>query len=108
MEADTADMDSLYGGSPEAEAGPKPEGSVDQEEAAETDTALVPVKVLTGKGGAPLKEGDEVVLKVVKLYGDEAEVEYSTTKPGAIGAGSQTADEELDSLGGAGAETYET
>ncbi len=45
------------------------------------------MKILQGKHPDPVKEGDEVVVKVVKVYGDEAEIAYSETKPGEIGEG---------------------
>lgn len=53
--------------------------SVDEQEAMEP-TSLVDLKVLTGKHGSP-KEGDEIVVKVVKIHGDQAEIEYAPEKP---------------------------
>lgn len=53
--------------------------TVDEQESMDP-TALVDLKVLTGKHGPP-KEGDEVVLRVVKIHGDSAEVEYAPEKP---------------------------
>lgn len=44
------------------------------------ETTLIPKSLLAGKD---LKPGDEVVLKIVKLYDDQAEVEYAPAKPGA-------------------------
>lgn len=44
--------------------------TIDEEEA-ENPTALLPMKAL----GSGVKEGDTVTVRVVKLYGDEAEVE---------------------------------
>lgn len=64
---------------PEAEDA---EESIDQEEEGGS-TAVVDSKVLS-PDGKPLKEGDEVVLTVVKCYGEECEVK-ATTK----GAGSE-------------------
>lgn len=71
--------DSLYSedSPPKPEQG-KPE-SVDEQEQM-NPTALLDLKVLTGKHGPP-KEGDEVVVKVVKIHGDSAEVEYAPEKP---------------------------
>lgn len=69
------DMDSLYG-----EAENEPSKSVDQEEAEEaTKTAVISNKILDPHQEG-LKEGDEIVLRVVKTYGDEAEVEYAPKK----------------------------
>lgn len=94
------EMDSLY----ESESKGAPE-SVDQEEAEHMETtAVVPMKLLQGKSAEPLKVGDEVVVKVTELHGDEASIAYSETKPGEIGKGEapggeeQSPDEEIDSL----------
>ncbi len=75
--------DSLYSDDT-PKSGDKPD-SVDEQEAMEP-TAMIDMKVLAGKHGPP-KEGDEVVLKVVKVHGDQAEVEYSETPPESIGEG---------------------
>lgn len=45
-------------------------------------TALVPNKVLSPEG-EELKEGDEIVVRVVKNYGDETEIEYAPKKGGS-------------------------
>lgn len=75
---DVGDMDSLYGeGAP---AGGSQETTTDQEEAEtaeEANTAVVPLKVLQSKEGEPVKEGDEIVVRVVKTYGDECEIMYA-------------------------------
>lgn len=87
MMSDTEEMDGLYGEGSEKEEAKE---SVDQENEEQMGhTAIVPMKVLQGKTSEPIKEGDEVVLKVVATYGDEAEVEYSTTKPSEIPAGGE-------------------
>lgn len=104
------DMDSLYQGGDSDEGSPQEEKgeTVDQEnEEQMSKTAVVPLSVLMGKHTEPLKEGDEVVLKVKAIHGDEAEVEYSETPPGEIGKGEseqgegmeESADDELDRLG---------
>jgi hypothetical protein len=85
------DDESLYAsGEPTSEAPAPEEGaegaeetapeSIDAEEA-EGSTAIVDKKVLS-PGGEPLKEGDEVVLTVVKCYGEECEVRYAPKKSG--------------------------
>lgn len=69
--------DSLYG-----EDTPKPDSqtkSVDEEEQMDPE-ALVNLKVLTGKHGPP-KEGDEIVVKVVSIHGDQAVIQYAPEKP---------------------------
>ena len=52
--------------------------SVDQENAM-SDTALVPTKVLSPEG-EPVNPGDEIVLRVVRVHGEDAEVEYAPKK----------------------------
>lgn len=96
MMNDTEEMDGLYGeGSPKEEA----KESVDQENQEEmSHTALVPMKVLQGESSEPVKEGEEVVLKVVKVHGDEAEVVYSSTKPSEIPEGGEDYGKELDKM----------
>lgn len=54
--------------------------SVDKEEQT-SDTALISNKILSPEG-EPLKEGDEIVVRVVKNYGDESEIEYAPKKGG--------------------------
>lgn len=91
MPAETDDgMDELYAGDQKA-----PE-SVDQEEAEQMETtATVPMKLLMGKHTDPLKVGDEVVVKVTGIHGDEAMIAYSETKPGEIGKGGEAGGEEM-------------
>lgn len=74
-------MDSAYSSAPVAppKESSKPE-SVD-EETAEEQTTVIPNKILS-PDGEPLKEGDEVVLVVVKNYGEESEVKYAPKKGG--------------------------
>lgn len=104
-------MDSLYTGGDMEEKGPGEQTeTVDQEnEEQMSKKAVVPMSVLMGKSTEPLKVGDEVVLKVTGIHGDEAEVEYSETPPGEIGKGEgyggegegegESANDELDRLG---------
>lgn len=80
-------MDEEYGGmsdayeSDDTEAKSKPE-TVDEEEQEQMERkAVVPVKVLMGNHTEPIKAGDEVVLKVTDVNGDQATVVYSETKP---------------------------
>lgn len=61
--------------------------SVDEQNAGE-QTAVVSNKILSPKGQS-LKEGDEVVLVVVKNYGDESEVKYAPAKGGGGGEPSE-------------------
>ena len=60
------------------EEGTPPE-SIDAEEAeAAGETALIDNKILS-PAGEPLKEGDKIILEVVKNYGGESEVKYAKT-----------------------------
>lgn len=54
--------------------------SVDEEESG-ADTAVISNKILS-PDGEPLKEGDEIVVQVVKNYGDESEIKYAPKKEG--------------------------
>lgn len=79
------EMDETYQGAPvtapESGAETESEPSVDEENQMD-DTALVPVKVLSPEG-EPVNEGDEIVLQVVSVHGDEAIVKYAPKKGGA-------------------------
>lgn len=70
--------DSLYEG--DSESPEKPDTKTVYEEESMEPTSLVDMKVLTGKHGPP-KEGDEIVVKVVKIHGDQAEIQYAPEKP---------------------------
>lgn len=72
------DMDESYT-TPVEKPAPEKQ-SVDEENAGE-DTALISNKILS-PDGEPLKEGDEIVVQVVKNYGDECEVKYAPKKGG--------------------------
>jgi hypothetical protein len=63
-DADMEDMSPMAGHGP-----PKDEGTVDDQEQS-PNSAVVPIALL----GGHVKEGDTVTLKVLKLYGDEAEL----------------------------------
>lgn len=82
MENDSPDdmMDSGYGADAAPKESPEPKQSVDKEnEEAGEETALVANKILS-PDGETLKEGDEIVVKVVKNYGDECEIAYAPKK----------------------------
>lgn len=100
MGPDEGEMDSLYAGGEPGGKGPEAKESIDQEEQEQTETTVVPLKILTGKDGIPPKEGEERVVKVVKIYGDEASIMYAPEKKEseAGGAGEKTADDELDEM----------
>lgn len=102
------EMDGLYPSSEAPAETPAPEGeeggeeeateSIDEEEA-EGDTAVIDNKVLAPEG-EPLKEGDEIVLVVVKNYGNESEVRYAPKSGGEVQpSGSMAeANSELDAM----------
>jgi hypothetical protein len=53
--------------------------SVDEEEAEDMETsALVPLKLVTPQDGKGLKVGDEVVVRIKAIHGDQAEIVYAT------------------------------
>lgn len=72
--------DSLYGeDSPKQDSSKQPPKDKSEDESMEPE-ALVDMKVLTGKDGPP-KEGDEIVVKVVSIHGDQAVIQYAPEKP---------------------------
>lgn len=73
------EMDSSYGETP-ATPTETESRSVDEENQEDSEqTAVLPNKVLS-PDGSPLKEGDEVVVKIVKDYGDESEIRCVSRK----------------------------
>lgn len=77
------EMDAEYGGAPVTKPDTAAAGeqqTVDEQNAA-SNTALVPNKILSPEG-EPLKEGDEIVVRVVKNHGEESEIEYAPKKGG--------------------------
>lgn len=83
------------------EPSPEPESeteTTDEETAESENTAIVPNKVLIGADGKPPKEGDEIVVQVVKVYGDEAEVRYAPAKPSGSGYGAESTDSEIEAM----------
>lgn len=98
-------MDSLYSGS---EGGKKAPESIDEENAEAMQTsATVPVKLLQGKGGEPVKVGDEIVVKVQSLDGDMATIVYAP-KEGTeeTTPGEKSPSDELDEMNEVGAGKY--
>lgn len=103
---DSSDMEELYKGGDSEQAGDKSTQSVDQQNAEEmTKKAVLPMSVLMGDHTEPLNVGDEVVLKISAIHGDQAEVEYSETPPGEIGheeaggpGGEESPNDEIDRL----------
>ena len=93
-----SEMDSLYAGDSQREENRE---TVDDESAEESaGKAVVPLKVLQGKHPEAPKEGDEIVVKVVRVFGDEAEIAYSETPPEEIGGEGeeQTPEQEIDGM----------
>ena len=85
-DATDTEMDELY--SPAA--GKQPPKTVDEQEASEMETtAVVPLKLVTPHDGKGVKVGDEIMVKVTAINGDQATIAYATGKG---------PDEELDSL----------
>ena len=90
------------GTKPDQSAAPKPEEAgepetTDQETAESQNSAVIANKVLTGPDGEAPKEGDEIILKVIKNYGDECEVAYAPKKPTGSDEG-PTSDSEIEAM----------
>jgi sRNA-binding carbon storage regulator CsrA len=96
----TDEMDDLYsGGEPTQPKGPSID---DQEQQEMQETADVPVSLLNPHDGKGVKEGDEIVVKVVAVHGDTATIAYAPKEgaehePETMAEG-QSPDEEIDSL----------
>jgi hypothetical protein len=69
--------ESYYPNVGEDEPTEKPEAT-GNEDSAEVESALIPKSLL---GGKEFKPGDEISLKVLHIYEDEVEVEYSKEEP---------------------------
>lgn len=100
------EMDSLYASGEPQTKEPAAASEEKGEELEESNTAIVPMKLLQGKSSEPIKEGEEIVVKAVKVYGDEVEIAYSETKPSAIGGGEKSADQEIDEMSSANPGSY--
>lgn len=86
------EMSSLY-----SDDSPNPTSKGPEDEV-EGTTALVPVKLLQGPGGEPVKEGDEIVVRVVALHDDEAEVEYAPKEGGKSEESEESPEKELEEM----------
>ena len=71
------EMDSAYSGEAPVNS-PAEKSSVDEQNAT-SETALVPNKILC-PGGEPLKDGEEILVRVVKNHGEESEIECVSQK----------------------------
>jgi hypothetical protein len=78
-EAPTDEMDSLYAGSME---GGEQKPTTDEQTTEDMgSTAVVPIKVLQSAKGEPVKEGDEIMVVVKSVHGEEAVISYAPAKP---------------------------
>lgn len=97
---DGGGMDSLYSEDSGKSSG---KGTIDQQQREESaNTAIVPLKVLS-PDGEPVKEGDEIVVTVKAVHGeDEVEISCSPKEKKSEGDeshdGEMSSNEELDSL----------
>lgn len=82
------EMDDTYAGSAPVTKPTEAEKPSVDEENTESSTALVPNKILS-PDGEPLKEGEEIVVRVVRNHGDQSEIEYAP-KEGATEEPSET------------------
>lgn len=76
---------------PSEEAGEPPHDESKEDEGG--DSALLPKSLMAGKD---FKPGDEIVLEVVKVYGDEFEVKYASEKKEK--SSKPAMDESMDSM----------
>jgi hypothetical protein len=80
----------------------KPPGepkTTDEEIGQEQHSAVVDNKVLTGPDGQPPEEGAEIVVTVVKNFGEESEIRYAPkVKPGAEESPLASVDSEIDAM----------
>lgn len=100
MMADDSDMESLYNEGAGDSEGAGDEAETTDEEAQEenADSAMVPMKVLQGKSDRKLKDGDIVKMRIVKGYGDEAEVVCADDYGKEKGGGEEEANSEIDQM----------
>jgi len=98
-DATETEMDELYA----PKEGKQPPKTVDEQEAGEMETsAVVPLKLVTPQDGKGVKVGDEIMVKVTAINGDQATIAYAKGK-GPEGQGSTpgeevSPDQELDSI----------
>jgi len=90
-DSESSEMDDLYS---EDDSETVEETSTETVESVEPHSELVSKKLLSGKS---VKPGDKVVLTVVKDFGDEVELKYSTESKESEKP-EMTEDEELDAL----------
>lgn len=90
-------MDESYAGTNNVSPPEEASESVDEENAEATEV-VVPNKVLMGPDGKEPKEGDEIVVKVVKNYGDESSIIYAPAKPEGETSETPSVDEEIAAL----------
>jgi hypothetical protein len=60
---------------------PKDAETTDEETAESQNSAIVSSKFLAGPDGQMPAEGEEVLVKIVKSYGDEVEIQRANSKP---------------------------
>lgn len=91
----SGDMESLYSEEEPSSSSSESSKPDEKEKDVEDHTELVSKKLL---GGKEVKEGDEIVVQVVKDYGDEVEVRYAPAKPDNKEPHGMSEDEELSML----------
>jgi len=91
--SDSSDMDSLY--SEESDEASTSDESADTAEKPEVEphSELISSKLVMGK---EVKPGDQIILEVVKSYGDEIEVKYASKEKSS--EDSMSEDAELEAL----------
>ena len=100
-EAPTDEMEDLYAGSMEGDKGKHPDSIDDEEREELAASATVPLSVLQSADKEPVKEGDEIMVKVKAVHGEEATIYYAPKKPEGEESGGEhemEPNEELDKL----------
>ena len=77
---------------------PKDAETTDEETAESQNSAIVSSKLLAGPDGKMPAEGEEILVKIVKSYGDEVEISRVSDKPTGPGEGPMSSDGEIDAL----------
>jgi hypothetical protein len=77
---------------------PREPETTDEEAAESMNSAVVSNKVLAGPDGKMPQEGEEVLVKIVKSYGDEVEICRVSDKPTGPDEGPMSSDSELEAM----------
>ena len=88
-------MASLYSDEEQSEAPMDKDSKEPEKSEVEPHSELVSKKLM---GGHEVKPGDEIVVQVVAVHGDEVEIKYAPAKEGGEKSGGMDEDEQLAAL----------